>query len=218
MTFNRSIYIIVISLVLSACSTQPRIEVAQQDNQASLIPAQLWAQQQQKLQQLNQWQLQAQLAIISPDSRNSASLFWQQESSTDYQANLTGPFGVHLMTVKYGQGIASLVLDDNKTYRHPSISLLLNRFSPIPIPVNELRYWIIGEPLSQEISLDNRGRVTQALHPQGWKIDYQAYKYKTFIAAGKETPLWLPTKINIVKDDIRIKIAIREWTLNATDN
>lgn len=218
MTFNRSIYIIIISLLLSACSKQHPTEQPLIETATPQAAAQLWAQQQLKLQRLNQWQLRAQLAIISPDSRNSASLFWQQESSTDYQVNLTGPFGVHLMTVKYAQGIASLLLDDNKTYRHPSISVLINRFSPTPVPVNELRYWIIGEPLSQYYQLDKLGRVTQTSHPSGWQINYLNYQYKSYNSEAGKIHLWLPTKINIIKDDIRIKIAIREWTLNATTN
>ena len=79
----------------------------------------------------------------------------------------------------------------------------------MPIPVNELRAWIIGDPLTNDVQLDNHGRVTKANHPLGWHISYTKYQLIDNI--------WLPKNIVIKQDDLRIKITTRNWKLNAKE-
>ena len=200
MTFQRSIYILIISVLLSACST------TQQIKQPIGSPQQLWLQQQALLQTIQVWQLQGQIAFITPDARNSATLNWQQHTD-DFNINLTGPFGIHVLTIKRSEHISTLILDDDKQYQSNNTQDLINQLSPIPIPVNELRAWILGDPLTDEVILDSYGRVTSASHPQGWAISYTKYQLIDNI--------WLPKNIEIKKDNMRIKITTRNWNLNA---
>jgi len=199
MTFQRSIYIVIISILLSACSTTtPRAPIGS--------PQQLWQQHQVQLQTINTWQLQGQIAIITPEDRNSATLNWQQFSD-DFNINLTGPFGIHVLTIKRSDNISTLILDDDRQYQGPDTQTLIDQLSPIPIPVAELRAWIIGDPLTDDVQLDNYGRVSQANHPLGWHISYTRYQLIENI--------WLPKNIVIKQDDMRIKITTRNWKLNA---
>jgi len=201
MTFQRSIYIVIISILLSACSTTTQYQAPVGS------PKQLWQQHQVQLQSIRAWQVQGQIAVISPDSRNSATLNWQQFVN-DFKINLTGPFGIHILTIKRNDNISTLILDDDQQYQGHNTQALINQLSPIPIPVNELRAWIIGEPLTDDVKLDGYGRVTQANHPLGWHISYTHYQLIDNI--------WLPKNIVIKKDDMRIKITTRNWNLNAT--
>ncbi|QUM79294.1 outer membrane lipoprotein LolB [Moritella sp. 5] len=201
MTFQRSIYIFIMSILLSACSSTTRVQPPVGN------PQQLWQQHQVQLQSIRTWQLQGQIAFISPDSRNSATLNWQQYDH-DFKINLTGPFGIHVLTIKRSDNISTLILNDDRQYQGRNTQTLVNQLSPIPIPVNELRAWIIGDPLTDDVQLDNYGRVTQANHPLGWHISYTHYQLIDNI--------WLPKNIVIKKDDMRIKITTRNWNLNAT--
>jgi len=169
-------------------------------------PQQLWQQHQLQLQTIQTWQLQGQIAVISPDSRNSASLNWQQFVN-NFNINLTGPFGIHVLTIKRSDNISTLILDDKRQYQGRNTQALINQLSPIPIPINELRAWVIGDPLTDEVILDSYGRVSKAQHPQGWAISYTKYQLIDNI--------WLPQNIVIKKDDMRIKIMTRNWDLNA---
>lgn len=205
MALNRTLYVAFFSLLLSACSSLKQPSLLPPIN-TNLPSTAQWDIRQTRLQQLNFWHLQGQMGIFTQDTRNSASLNWQQ-TADNYRINLSGPFGVHLMTIERDNGLTTLTLDDAKKYRHHDTQRLVNELSPVQIPVDELRAWIIGIPLTDDYQLDNFGRVTKAQHPQGWALSYQGYK--------KIDGIWLPQKINIQKDDIRIKISIKEWTLNA---
>ncbi|GIC78595.1 lipoprotein insertase outer membrane protein LolB [Moritella sp. F3] len=200
MTFQRSIYVIIISMLLSACSSKTQLPPPVGS------PPQLWQQHQAQLQSINSWQLQGQIAFITPDDRNSATLNWQQLAQ-DFNINLTGPFGIHVLTIKRSDNISTLILDDDRQYQGRNTQTLINQLSPIPIPVDELRAWIIGDPLTDDVQLDNYGRVTQANHPLGWHISYTSYQLVDTI--------WLPKNIVIKQDDMRIKITTRNWKLNA---
>ncbi|MDX2319209.1 MAG: lipoprotein insertase outer membrane protein LolB [Moritella sp.] len=204
MTFQRSIYIILMSILLSACSS-----TTTQYQPPAGSPQQLWQQHQLQLQAIETWQLQGQIAFISPDSRNSATLNWQQYVN-DFKINLTGPFGIHVLTIKRKDNISTLILDDDRQYQSNNTQTLINQLSPIPIPVNQLRAWILGDPLTDNVTLDSYGRVTQALHPQGWAISYTQYQLIDAI--------WLPKNIVIKQDALRIKITTRNWKLNATQD
>ncbi|WP_017223072.1 lipoprotein insertase outer membrane protein LolB [Moritella dasanensis] len=202
MTFQRSIYIVILSLFLSACSTTTQLPAPIGS------PQQLWQQHQVQLQSIQTWQLQGQIAFITPDDRNSATLNWQQFSQ-DFKINLTGPFGIHLLSIKRSDNISTLILDDDRQYQGRDTQALINQLSPMPIPVNELRAWIIGDPLTNDVQLDNYGRVTKANHPLGWHISYTKYQLIDNI--------WLPKNIVIKQDDMRIKITTRNWKLNAKE-
>ena len=200
MTFQRSIYIVIISLFLSACSSMTQ-------QQAPIgSPQLLWQQHQVHLQTIQTWQLQGQIAFITADARNSATFNWQQ-LTPDFKINLTGPFGIHVLTIKRSNNMSTLILDDDRQYQGRDTQVLVNQLSPLPIPVNELRAWIIGDPLTDDVQLDNYGRVTQANHPLGWHISYTKYQLIDNI--------WLPKNIVIQQDDMRIKITTRNWNLNA---
>jgi len=201
MTFQRSIYIFIVSVLLTACSTTTPYQAP------TSSPQQLWQQHQLQLQQIQSWQLQGQIAFISPDSRHSATLNWQQYAN-DFKINLTGPFGIHVLTIKRSDNMSTLILDDDRQYQGLNTQTLIDQLSPMPIPVNELRAWIIGDPLTDNVQLDNYGRVTQANHPLGWRISYTKYQLIDNI--------WLPKNIAIKKDDMRIKITTRNWNLNAS--
>lgn len=202
MTFQRSIYIVILSLFLSACSTTTQLPAPIGS------PQQLWQQHQVQLQSIQTWQLQGQIAFITPDDRHSATLNWQQFSQ-DFKINLTGPFGIHLLSIKRSDNISTLILDDDRQYQGRDTQALINQLSPMPIPVNELRAWIIGDPLTNDVQLDNYGRVTKANHPLDWHISYTKYQLIDNI--------WLPKNIVIKQDDLRIKITTRNWKLNAKE-
>ncbi|QUM77985.1 outer membrane lipoprotein LolB [Moritella sp. 24] len=202
MTFQRSIYILIVSVLLSACSTTTQYQAP------TGSPEQLWQQHQLQLQKIKTWQLQGQIAFISPDSRHSATLNWQQYTN-DFNINLTGPFGIHVLTIKRSDNISTLILDDDSQYQSNNTQALINQLSPIPIPVSELRSWILGDPLTDDITLDSFGRVTKATHPQGWTLRYTKYQ--------RIDNMWLPKNIEIKNDDMRIKISTRNWKLNATN-
>lgn len=203
MTFQRSLYIVILSVFLNACSTTTQLPAPIGS------PQQLWQQHQIQLQSIHTWQLQGQIAFITPDSRNSATLNWQQFTQ-DFNINLTGPFGIHVLTIKRSNDISTLILDDDRQYQGRNTQTLINQLSPMPIPVDELRAWIIGDPLTDDVQIDNYGRVTQATHPLGWHISYTKYQLIDTV--------WLPQNIVIKKDDMRIKITTRNWKLNATQD
>lgn len=198
MNLFKRLGIVLISIYLSACTILPPVAPPDADRQA------LWQINQDKLHTIDHWKLKGRIAFFTATERNSASLYWKQ-SPEAFNINLTGPFGGSLFTLSQQQGLATLMIDDNQ-YQDSSPQRLINQLTPWPIPVDELRHWILGEPLSTDIQLDNYGRVISARHDQGWQINYQKYT--------RMGEYWLPTQMTISNDDIRIKITTRDWELD----
>ncbi|MBH0058265.1 outer membrane lipoprotein LolB [Pseudoalteromonas sp. SWXJZ94C] len=154
------------------------------------------------------WQVEGKLAFISPDERQSANLNWQQRENSNNLV-LTTFIGTRILSLKQTEKGAELEFDGEE-YFDTDAARLLKRLTGFTLPVNNADSWLKGTIDDQSLIVDQLGRAKQVLWfdntGKKWQIDYSAYMQ----AEG----YWVPTKLTLKHQSIRIKIQLYDWQFN----
>ncbi len=161
-----------------------------------------------QLEKLADWELQGRVGIINGKDGGSGSMEWKQRGQF-LAFSFRGPFGAGALQV---QGDANALWvrssrgdDFITTDPEQDFSQRLR----LPLPVLSMRYWMLGLPDPHAAftkTVDTKGLLV-TLTQRGWHVDYQAYA--TF--SGYD----LPTRLQIERDSVQIKVAVNEWQLQA---
>jgi outer membrane lipoprotein LolB len=152
------------------------------------------------LQQAQAWQLDGRAAVAVGTQGWQASLDWRQRG-TDAELHLAGPLGVGALVLT--QTAAGLSLNGAP----PSAAVLaqLQQRLGFELPLNELRYWLLGVPdpgSAFELARNGEDRAQQLLQA-GWTVAYERY-----MPVGVD---WLPARLVMSRDDVRVRIAVDHW-------
>ena len=158
------------------------------------------------VQTLQTWGLGGRAAINTLTESGTVSLDWQQDGER-YLVNLRAPWGAGSVRIQ-GSDIGVMLTTSQgvqELAREPRE--LLVRHTGLDLPLESLRYWLLGIPdpgEPSEPSVDERGLLTE-LRQLGWHIDYQRY--------GDFDGLALPTKLFMRGQDIEVRVVVQRWTL-----
>ena len=199
----RSIYKLliyfIVGLLLAGCSTLGSVP-------SSELPTQSWAKRQSQLIRLSKWVSKGAVGIKTPESAWSATFNWQQQFS-NYQLQLFAPLGVGSLSLTGNDKTVKLVTSKGEHYQAPTTQALLQEHTGWYLPVELLRYWVLGIPAPQwqaTLVLDSQHRLSK-LQQQGWHIEYQNYK----IVGQFE----LPSLLILQNDYFKIRISVKQWSL-----
>jgi len=166
-----------------------------------------WQQHQQRIQELKDWSISGKLAIFLEDDRQSANIFWQQQSN-NYNIQLTTFIGTQVLQVtKNEQGI-KIIDNDDQVFTGQDTNTLIKQIAPgIDLPIKELQQWIKGNPVNASYQLNQQLQVEELLgfdqSGASWEVKYQDYQpYSEY---------YLPKKIELTREGIRLKISISQW-------
>lgn len=156
----------------------------------------------QRLMQLTSWQLKGRMAISYPQDSLQAKLAWQHDLNAGQLVLSSGLVGT-VAEIHYRSG-ALLLMDADGVTQLNDLAELKERigFSP---PLDYMPYWVRGlvsPQLRFEASLDTDGYV-KSINQKGWRITLQRYK--------KIGEVWLPHKISIQKENLKIKLVVDQW-------
>ncbi|MGI9229364.1 MAG: lipoprotein insertase outer membrane protein LolB [Gammaproteobacteria bacterium] len=172
---------------------------------------QSWEQHQAQLLELHDWTLRARIGLKRQGEAASATLDWRQQQQ-DYQLLLIAPLGKGTVELSARDGVVNLRTNDNQSFSADSPEALLRQHLGWHLPVDGLPYWIRGLPQPgapvDALILDKRQRLIQ-LQQSGWDISYGGYR--------QVADYVLPGKVRLEHNDIRIKLAVTEWTLENDD-
>ncbi len=157
------------------------------------------------MQALNAWQLVGRLGVTTEREGWQATLDWRQTEDR-YAIRIIGPFGqgtVELtgsgdfVVLRDSEG-QSVVSDDPE-------SLLFGQLG-VKVPVEALRYWVLGLPAPGPGTpvLDAYGRLAR-LAQGGWTIEFLDY--------APEGQVELPGRIFVRNDAARVRLVISRWEL-----
>ena len=165
------------------------------------------AEQLQHLYEVADWEVEGKIAITLGNDRENASFKWSQERE-NYVIHLFGPFGQGGTWLRRTD--RGVILENAKTgIKHArSAEALMQEVLGWQVPVSNLQYWLRGlpapKPTPSQLEPDTSGHLLR-LQQQGWRVDYSAYQ--------DFHGWWLPTKINAERDDLRIRLVIKQWQL-----
>lgn len=188
--------------MLVACS-----QVAVLDEQ----PAMSWPQRQLMLQQLDHWVVSGRVAITTSEDGWNATLYWKQFPEK-YEIKVIAPFGGGTVMLQGNRSGVMLYADDAPPEFAVNATRLLARRLGWHLPVDSLRYWMLGLPdpsiqlQESMIRLDRNNRLSN-LSQSGWKVQFLRYQQVN----GYE----LPDKIFLENDELSVRVVVQKWDLKS---
>ncbi|PJE79711.1 Outer-membrane lipoprotein LolB [invertebrate metagenome] len=194
--------LVIVLAVMSGCSLfRPKAPVMSEQQKHNA-----WVLKQQQLALIDTWQFFGRIGVRIPGNSGSLSIEWQQQNE-DYTLFLDGLFGQPVAHIKGGPKLVTAVLNGKKTLTDTDPVRLMYQMTGWQLPVNYLSFWIRGIPvpnLATQVMLDDQGN-SASFQQQGWRVDYHGYQ--------KADSLWMPSRIQIKRDNIQLTLVIRNWQL-----
>jgi outer membrane lipoprotein LolB len=192
---------LLLTIFFHGCSLlpqEPRYEKAVYD----------WPSVEVKLRKLNNWSLFGKLGIRTPDESLTAAINKWVQVGDQFEIDLSSTF--------FGLGSSKLLGNANFLSIYESGEDPISSFEPdalmesalgIPLPISYLSYWIKALPANGAAYKQtfNQQGLPESLIQDEWTLSFSNYFF--------EHKLPLPGKIKIQRDNIRIILAVKEWTL-----
>lgn len=186
-------------MLIAGCAVRPPASALD-----DVVLAQMWMSHRAQLSALDGWEMGGRIAVKNSADSWSASLRWQQQAEA-FDISFSSMLGQRIAQLKGDGFSASLYLPDDQVRTAADISDLLDVELGWHVPMDGLRYWVVGLPMpgvELRKKLDASGRL-QWLTQAGWQIEYQLYR-----ADGE---LDLPKKLVLTRDDLRVRLVIDRW-------
>jgi len=185
----------------TSCSTPP-LESPVTD------PESVWAERQQQLARIQYWYLNGRVAVNNGTEAWHLDMDWSQQGQ-DYQMQLSGPFGAGRVKLAGNASGVLLTNADDQAFYADSAEKLLYEITGVSMPVDEMRYWIVGlagPGQTGKTQLDQQGRLA-AVEDTRWKVRFRGY----MAVNGVD----LPRKIFIDRADrqIDVRLVVDNWKL-----
>ena len=189
---------VLLLVVLAGCASRPVIQQAT-DNAR-------WQMRQSQLSTIHHWMASGRIAIRDEVTGWTASYEWQQRPDS-YDIQLRGPLGYGVMQLIGSEQKVELRQAGKAALYSSSAEQLLVEQTGWQLPVEGLRYWILGlpRPGSAEKHQLNDESMLDTLHQDGWEISYSRYKMIN--------NYWLPGKITLTQADLKVKLLVDTWKL-----
>lgn len=191
------------SLILTACTINAPTEPGKSPDSPQ------WRQHQQDVQKITQYQTRGAFAYLADDRKIYARFNWQQTNPERYRLLLTNPLGSTELELNVLPDQVQLTTGNGDRYVTKDAEQTLARLSGMPIPLNNLRQWILGLPGgATDYRLDDKYQLKELSYKQDgktWKVVYSGYDNKVVPA--------LPSNMELSTGTVRIKLKMDNWTV-----
>lgn len=188
-------------LLLGACVTRGVQE---------LPPLESWQQRTDVLARLESWTLRGRIGIRTADDASSGNLSWNQYRRT-FDAQIDGPLGVGGVRLVGSPDAVTLSGSKVETVTVSDPEVELWRQTGLQVPIEGLRYWLLGIPISgapAALTL-NDDQVAEVIEQSGWTIRYEEYR--------RWSVNLLPRRVVAQSGDTRLTIIVRDWDIREQD-
>lgn len=198
---NLRLWILLVALALLAGCATTRSPL---DPEKQKSAEQQWAQRRNDLSPINHFLMSSRLAY-GKVLGVKADLRWQQNADGSFDMRISGPFGVGAATLT-GDRQHVLVRTREGDYDTTDPEQWLSEHMGWTLPLNGLRYWVLGLPAPQSeaaLELNIKGQAV-VLEQDGWRLEYSEYQSKD----GYE----LPRKFEATNPTVKLKVVVDEWS------
>lgn len=208
-----AIALTLVLLLLSGCAAL--LDRDDRDEPPSTEQLTAWDEHRQHIEALNDWEFQSRAAVRTGVTGGSGSLDWTQVGPVS-ALSLRGPFDTGRISLT-GTAERMLITDGKGNSRVSSDPVaLLEEQTGWRVPLDRLQRWVRGlptEPLAElrdgDFRLDDEGRLVR-LSEADWELSYERYRDVSETVA-------LPHFIEMKNEDVRIRLVIDRWLLEASD-
>lgn len=189
------IYVVIFCVILSSCISMPRLH--------SNDP--LWQQRNKKLENMQNWQLNARISVVDVNNAWSSGVIWQQQKREFQIVFNSAAGGVMRLSGDHKQVL--LETAEKESFTAENADKLIAQVLDVQLPVQNLYYWIRGLPAKSKIELYslNKDGSLQSLEQENWQIQFLSYT-----DLGE---LLLPERLYLQHPDYKVRIAINRWEL-----
>lgn len=198
---------VVTTSFLGGCAQQP-IPIDQTASiQSQLNPT--WRAHEKAVRQVTDWRCVGRIAIRTENEGGTVNLNWYQAGET---AKIVLNAPLNQGTVELVGRPDMMVITDSsgrsQLTTNPQASI--EQLTGWNIPITALPDWIRGLPHDKQAKIQlNPNGWLQTLSDDGWLIDYESY----MPVPGHD--LEMPRKITVSRNDIRLRLVVESWQLNA---
>lgn len=164
-----------------------------------------WSQSRIDLQQRADYQWSGRVAVAAGDEGFSSGIAWNQQSA-DVHLTLSGPLGV-LAQLDYVGGEMRYADRDGHSFAGAEAQQALTKLLGFDLPFSSLRYWLLGvdDPATPAQTTFDEWQRPAILAQRGWTLRYAAWRV--------ERGQWLPERLVLERDRLRVKVLISRWVL-----
>lgn len=188
-------------LILFGCSSTPEPIVDVE-----------WQAHQQKLQQIQTYQVIGKIGYISPEQRETLNFQWQK-SPNKSQLRLTNFLGQTVLSLSMDAKGANVETYDDQKFNAANGQILIYQLTGLDIPIDDLQGWLLGLPTKADYFKLNENNTLASLDKtsgrQNWHVDYT--RYKEFSWQNGNIPL--PDRMQLTQQQTSIKLVISKWIL-----
>jgi len=158
------------------------------------------------------FQLEGRLAAAVGQDGFNANLAWSQRGGRS-ELDLRAPLGFGTAHVVREGGSIRLETSRGERFNGPEADEDLAGRLGFQPPLDSLRYWVLGvaDPAKSANEAMGEGGLPASLEQDGWHVEFTEYRE----LAREGAALWLPRRLTLVREAIRLRLVIDRWTLGA---
>ena len=188
-------------LMLASCATVKE--------QISTEPAG-WVAEQQKRQQIENWEIRGRLGIQTEDNGGTLDIIWKQ-AEQDFSIRLIAPLNAGNYHVQGNSDGAEIRFPDGRIETVSNIDHVFSSMLEVNLPANAVRDWIRGLPAKtltvENISWNEQG-LLNTVKQSGWNVEMKKYTGNKIL---------LPHIIYLSREDsdeLDIRLVLRQWLID----
>lgn len=176
--------------LLSGCSLFPTEEPIIPYSKTAILP----------LYKVNQWSFEGRVSLTGSDDSWTANMDWQHSHDKE-KIKLSGPLGQGATVIQLTKSGVTIDRGDGKVQTSNQPEAFINQQLGLFVPVQSLRYWVIGLPEPTAAFVETATGFKQA----GWLIEYKQMQVVKSIA--------MPQKVTVSNEQVKLKLIIDQWLL-----
>lgn len=156
---------------------------------------------QNELYDLQRWAFEGRIAITGKNDAWSANINWEHAPTEDL-IKLSGPLGQGGALIQLNASGVTIDQGGGDVKSSTDVENFINQQVGLAVPVNSLRYWVIGLP----DKLQAASTISNGFEQVGWKN-----QYKTMQPVGSYV---LPRNMTVTSETVKLKLFIDQWILD----
>jgi outer membrane lipoprotein LolB len=149
------------------------------------------------------WSASGKIGVSGIEQSGSGSFTWQQQADVS-KLQVRGPVGTGSLHITLNGEHLSMQSSDGAQYDAEQVLAELETRLGVAVPVNQLRYWLLGVPGPGESHWLEADHV---LEQDGWHIVYGEW-----LQRGE---LRVPAKLTLTREQLRIVMVVQGWQLDS---
>ena len=199
--FTSRLVVCLLCLIIASCATVKQ--------QITTEPSD-WKAEQQKRQQINNWEIRGRLGVQTETTGGSMDIIWKN-ADQDYSIRLIAPLGAGSYLVQGNSDYAEIRFPDGQTDIVSNIDVIFTSIFEIDLPASAVKDWIRGLPSKaltvEQISWNEQGLLAK-LKQSGWNVEMNKYKGDKIL---------MPHAIYLSRDgddELDVRLALRQWMID----